>query len=71
VYEADYYTIPLLKPSEVKQEPKSDEELVEYVKTLRQEMHLAAEKLEFERAAKLRDKIFDLEKRHPHLAKSE
>ncbi len=64
VFEADYYTIPIFRPDERVPEPKSDEELVKYMKELEQEMIQAAEKLEFERAAKLRDKLFALRKRH-------
>jgi len=64
VYEADYYTIPIFRPDEGMLEPKSDEELAKLMKELEQEMVQAAERLEFERAARLRDKLFGLRKRH-------
>ena len=64
VYEADYYTIPVFKPDEREFGLKSDEERVMYMKELEREMVQAAENLEFERAAKLRDELFALRKRH-------
>ena len=64
VFEADYYTIPIFRPGEELLEPKSDADLTKFVKELEQEMVQAAEKLEFEHAAKLRDKLFALKKRH-------
>ncbi|HUT04043.1 MAG TPA: excinuclease ABC subunit UvrB [bacterium] len=64
VYEADYYTIPIFKPDEREFGLKSDQEQATYMKDLEQEMVQAAEKLEFERAAKLRDKLLALRKRH-------
>ncbi|MEY4580202.1 MAG: hypothetical protein RL701_4905 [Pseudomonadota bacterium] len=53
--EADYVTIPILKPGEASDKP---EKLLE---EMRAEMLLLAEQLEFEEAAKLRDKIVALE----------
>ena len=52
----DYVTVPILKPGEESNKP---EKLVE---ELRAEMLMLAEQLEFEQAAKLRDKIQALEK---------
>jgi excinuclease ABC subunit B len=52
---ADYVTVPILKPGESSDKP---EQLLE---EMRAEMLLLAEQLEFEQAAKLRDKIASLE----------
>jgi excinuclease ABC subunit B len=52
----DYVTVPILKPGEQSDKP---EQLLE---ELRSEMLLLAEQLEFEQAAKLRDKIQALER---------
>ena len=51
----DYVAVPILKPGEATDKP---EKLLE---ELRAEMLLLAEQLEFEQAAKLRDKIVALE----------
>jgi excinuclease ABC subunit B len=59
IYEADYCEIGLVKEPEV--EYKSKEELEKKIEHLRKEMFAAAEALEFERAAALRDKIKELE----------
>jgi len=67
VYEADYYTIPIFKPDEREFGLKSDEERVMYMKELEREMVQAAENLEFERAAKLRDELFALRKWHSNV----
>jgi excinuclease ABC subunit B len=53
---ADYVTIPILKPDERDAEP---EKLLE---EMRSEMLLLAEQLEFEEAARMRDKIRALER---------
>ena len=55
--EADYVTIPVLKQGEAEASP---ERIKETVEELRSEMLLAAEELDFERAAKLRDRIKQL-----------
>jgi excinuclease ABC subunit B len=52
----DYVTVPILKPGEHSDKP---EKLVE---EMRAEMLMLAEQLEFEQAAKLRDRIQELEK---------
>ncbi len=59
IYEADYCEVGLVKEQEV--EYKSKEELEKEIERLRKEMFAAAEALEFERAAALRDKIKELE----------
>jgi excinuclease ABC subunit B len=55
VYEADYYTIPLI--AEARQEYISPKEIPKVVKKLKKEMRAAAQGLDFERAAILRDQI--------------
>jgi excinuclease ABC subunit B len=47
--------------TKVKKEKISTEALPEYLKALRDEMQLAAQNLEFEKAAEIRDLIFELE----------
>ena len=49
----------------VKDAPEGDYAVLETLRQLEQEMHEAAEVLEFERAAMLRDQIFDLKKKTP------
>jgi excinuclease ABC subunit B len=57
----DYVVIPILrKAAEVGDDPEA---IAERVEALRGEMLLAAEDLEFEKAARLRDEILSLEKR--------
>jgi excinuclease ABC subunit B len=58
IYEADYWTVPAA--AEEKAEYGYDEETV---KKLEAEMKEAAKKLEFERAAKMRDKIREIKKK--------
>ena len=60
VYEADYFTVPVVAEPEA--EYVSLKEIPEMIEKLREEMKKAAEQLEFERAAKLRDRIKELEK---------
>jgi excinuclease ABC subunit B len=55
--ESDYVAIPVLKPDEVDDSPGS---IKETIQELRTEMLLAAEELDFEKAAKLRDRIKQL-----------
>lgn len=55
IYEADYWTVPA--SAEEKAEYMYDEEML---KSLETEMREAAKKLEFERAAKIRDKIKEI-----------
>lgn len=59
IYEADYYTVPAV--AEKKEEYIPPHELPEIIKSLRKEMETAAKKLDFEKAAELRDRIKELE----------
>jgi excinuclease ABC subunit B len=59
VYEADYYTVPLI--AEARQEYISPKEIPRVVKKLKKEMREAAQGLDFERAAILRDQIRHLQ----------
>jgi len=59
VYERDYYTVPAA--GEAMEEYVPLDELPRKISALRKEMRKAAAELEFERAAKLRDLIRDLE----------
>ncbi|MEJ2070328.1 MAG: helicase-related protein, partial [Syntrophobacterales bacterium] len=58
VYEADYVTVPLAAEEQV---PYVVEDLPAQISRLKKEMKAAAKKLEFEKAAILRDRIRDLE----------
>ncbi len=60
IYEADYYTVKITR--EEPQEYIASAEIPARLKQLRQEMQEAVKRLEFERAAELRDKIKELEK---------
>ncbi len=62
VYEADYATVPMVAEPEEKYlaDPAA---LAKEIKKLRKQMLDAAAKLDFERAAELRDKMFALEKK--------
>jgi len=55
VYEADYYTVPVVREEEAGY--VSPRELPKAIKRLKKEMRQAAERLEFERAAEFRDRI--------------
>ena len=61
ISEADYYTIPAVKESS--DEYIQEDKLAAMLKSLEKEMKDAAKKLEFERAAELRDKIRSLKER--------
>jgi excinuclease ABC subunit B len=61
IYEADYYTVPVAAEEEEEYVPVH--EIPRLVKSLRKEMERAAKKLEFEKAAELRDRIRELEDR--------
>jgi excinuclease ABC subunit B len=61
IYERDYYTIPALKDEDIQFIPR--EEIPALMTQLDKEMRAAAKRLEFEKAAELRDKIAELEKR--------
>lgn len=56
IYEADYFTVPTVKEGDVEFEV-SPEKISGLVQNLTREMKEAAKKLEFERAAEVRDKI--------------
>jgi excinuclease ABC subunit B len=62
IYERDYYTVPTL-PEEERMKYVPREEIPALVATLEKQMRQAAKRLEFERAAELRDQIRDLERR--------
>jgi excinuclease ABC subunit B len=59
VYEADYYTVPAV--AEKKADYIPPQELPYLIKALRKEMKGAAKKMDFEKAAELRDRIKELE----------
>jgi excinuclease ABC subunit B len=59
IFEADYYAIP--KISEESVEHVDPAKISGMIKKLKKEMKAAAEKLDFERAAELRDRIKDLQ----------
>jgi excinuclease ABC subunit B len=58
---SDYVTVPILKKDETGQAPSDPSKLPDHIEELRSEMLLAAENLEFEKAAELRDRITKLE----------
>ncbi|MBI1910645.1 MAG: excinuclease ABC subunit UvrB [Deltaproteobacteria bacterium] len=59
IYEVDYYTVPVA--AEKKEEYIPPHEIPNILKSLRKEMEKAAKKLDFEKAAELRDRIKELE----------
>jgi excinuclease ABC subunit B len=59
IYEADYVTVPSL--SEPEEERISLDRLPRLVRSLKKEMQAAAKRLDFEEAARLRDRIYHLE----------
>jgi excinuclease ABC subunit B len=59
IYEADYFTVPAV--ADVKEEYVSVKEIPTMIQKLSKEMKEAASRLEFERAAEIRDKIQKLE----------
>ncbi len=62
IYERDYYTVPAVADEErAKYIPR--EEIPPLMTTLEKQMKQAAKKLEFEKAAELRDQIRDLQRR--------
>jgi excinuclease ABC subunit B len=61
VYEADYVTIPTVSEPEEEYIPLDN--LPKAIKSLKKEMFTAARRLDFEEAARLRDRISGLEKR--------
>jgi excinuclease ABC subunit B len=60
VYEADYLTVP--KVAESIASYRDPKRLRQQIRKLRREMRQAADRLEFERAAELRDEIIELER---------
>ncbi|HET58559.1 MAG TPA: excinuclease ABC subunit UvrB [Deltaproteobacteria bacterium] len=64
VYEADYVTVPVAEAVEA---PLSEEEIIQSIEELSREMKEASKKLEFERAAKFRDRIRELKNLHTEL----
>ena len=62
VYEQDYADVPELETEGKPFQRWSPQRTAEEIETLRKEMYAAAEKLEFERAAELRDRIEELER---------
>jgi excinuclease ABC subunit B len=62
IYERDYYTVPAV-PEEERMKYVPREEIPALVASLEKQMRQAAKRLEFERAAELRDQIRDLERR--------
>ena len=59
IYEADYFTVPAV--SDFKEGYISVKDIPKMIEKLKKEMKEAASRLEFERAAELRDKIHELE----------
>ncbi len=62
LYEADYYTVPVAAEEQAAYEVSSGSTMEDVIAHLEQAMREAAKKLEFERAAELRDKIIALKK---------
>lgn len=60
-YEADYCTVPLVREDE--EEYMSDEDLAKVIESLEKEMKKAAKKLDFEKAAELRDCIKEMKEK--------
>jgi excinuclease ABC subunit B len=65
-YDADYVTVPVAAEAPVAY-GIDDADVPRQIKKLRKEMKAAAERYDFERAAKLRDQIFALEERQLEL----
>jgi excinuclease ABC subunit B len=66
VYDADYVTVPIAAEEAVSY-GVADEDIPRLIKKLRKEMKTAADRYDFERAAKLRDRIFALEEQQLEL----
>jgi excinuclease ABC subunit B len=66
IYDADYVTVPIAAEAPVEY-GVDDDDIPRRIKKLRRDMKTAAERYEFERAAKLRDQIFALEERQLEL----
>ncbi len=64
----DYYAVSKRKPEEViAAEPKNDLDVLALAEQIREQMLVAAENLEFETAARLRDRLKQLRGEHPHI----
>jgi excinuclease ABC subunit B len=61
-YNADYVTVPIAAEAPVTYDV-APEDIPRLIKKLRKDMKTAAERYDFERAAKLRDRIFALQER--------
>jgi excinuclease ABC subunit B len=61
IYEADYATVPALTPEELAAREDRGRDLPRLAAEIRRAMHEAAEALDFERAAELRDRLHALE----------
>ena len=61
IYEGDYYTVPIA--ADRAEEYIPPHELPQLIKSMKREMERAAKKLDFEKAAELRDRIKELEER--------
>ncbi len=61
IYESDYYTVPLAAETAERYVPPH--EIPALIKSLRKEMEKASKKMDFERAAELRDRIRELEEK--------
>jgi excinuclease ABC subunit B len=59
IYEADYFMVPTV--SDIKEEYVPIKEIPSMIQKLKKEMKEAAGRLEFERAAEIRDRIYQLE----------
>jgi excinuclease ABC subunit B len=66
IYDADYVTVPIAAEAPVSYEV-ADKDIPRLISKLRKEMTAAAERYEFERAAELRDRIFNLQERELEL----
>jgi excinuclease ABC subunit B len=66
IYDADYVTVPTAAEEAVSY-GVADEDIPRLIKKLRKEMKTAADRYDFERAAKLRDRIFALEEQQLEL----
>jgi excinuclease ABC subunit B len=66
IYDADYVTVPVAAEAPAEY-GVDDDDIPRLVKKLRKDMKAAAERYDFERAAKLRDRILALEERQLEL----
>jgi excinuclease ABC subunit B len=66
IYDADYVTVPIAAEAPGAYEV-ADDDVPRLIAKMRREMKAAADRYEFERAAKLRDRIFALQERELEL----